>query len=174
MRKVSYVGQRFGRLIALERFVEFNARANKNVTYYKCKCDCGNSTTVRYSNLKNGCTNSCGCIKREIITARKIPDDLIRLHEIGRYYRRNAKVRNIEWLLSSKELESLVQKPCYYCGISDGTCGYIGVDRVDNSQAYTKDNCVPCCKRCNQGKNDMTLEEFVSWTNRIYEWRNNV
>ena len=30
---------------------------------YKCKCDCGGITIVDANNLRNGNTNSCGCIK---------------------------------------------------------------------------------------------------------------
>jgi hypothetical protein len=30
---------------------------------YRCKCDCGGETIVDANNLRNGNTNSCGCIK---------------------------------------------------------------------------------------------------------------
>ena len=31
------------------------------------RCDCGNETVVRYSNLLNGHTRSCGCLQKEVI-----------------------------------------------------------------------------------------------------------
>jgi len=34
--------------------------------YWLCKCDCGNTYEVSSSNLKNGTTRSCGCIKSSI------------------------------------------------------------------------------------------------------------
>lgn len=55
----SLVGQRFGKLIVLER-VENN---RYNHTCYKCKCDCGNIIIVDSSNLRQHSTNSCGCLK---------------------------------------------------------------------------------------------------------------
>lgn len=52
-------GQRFGKLTVLER-VENNRFSHVN---YKCQCDCGSITIVDATNLRNGNTNSCGCIK---------------------------------------------------------------------------------------------------------------
>lgn len=55
----SLVGQRFGKLVVVERVV--NNRFNH--VCYRCKCDCGGGTIVDSTNLKNCNTNSCGCIK---------------------------------------------------------------------------------------------------------------
>lgn len=52
-------GQRFGKLIVLER-VENDKFGHVN---YKCQCDCGSITIVDATNLRNGNTNSCGCLK---------------------------------------------------------------------------------------------------------------
>lgn len=52
-------GQRFGKLIVLER-VENDRFGHVN---YKCQCDCGGITIVDATNLRNGITNSCGCLK---------------------------------------------------------------------------------------------------------------
>ena len=51
----------------------------------------------------------------------------------------------------------------YHChfGIYGGYT-YNGIDRKDNNLGYEKANCVPCCKRCNQMKNDMTMDEFIN------------
>jgi hypothetical protein len=57
---VDLVGQRFGRLVV----TKFNGRINK-VNFWDCVCDCGNTKTVRRSNLGRS-TNSCGCIKQEV------------------------------------------------------------------------------------------------------------
>jgi hypothetical protein len=55
----SLVGQRFGKLVVVERV------ANNRFGHvcYRCKCDCGGGTIVDSTNLKNGNTTSCGCIK---------------------------------------------------------------------------------------------------------------
>ena len=55
----SLIGMRFGKLTVVER-VENNKFGH---VCYKCQCDCGGITIVDAANLRNGCTNSCGCIK---------------------------------------------------------------------------------------------------------------
>ena len=50
-------GQKFGKLTAIDYEIK-NSKA-----YWKCRCDCGNETIVASSNLINGHTTSCGCIK---------------------------------------------------------------------------------------------------------------
>lgn len=51
-------GQRFGRLSVIER-VEDRGRA---VTWL-CRCECGNESRVGAAALKNGNTQSCGCLR---------------------------------------------------------------------------------------------------------------
>lgn len=54
----SMIGKKFGKLQVLEKdCVKIDG------TYVKCKCDCGNITIVRWSNLVSGKTQSCGCTK---------------------------------------------------------------------------------------------------------------
>lgn len=55
----SLIGKKFGKLLVIER-----VKNNKfNHVCYLCKCDCGGTTIVDASNLRNNITNSCGCIK---------------------------------------------------------------------------------------------------------------
>lgn len=57
-------GRRFGRLLVLEP-----SRATGGLMWL-CRCDCGASSSVTYSNLSCGGTQSCGCRQREIATAQ--------------------------------------------------------------------------------------------------------
>ena len=59
MSFISLVGQKFGKLTVLER-VENN---RFNHVCWKCQCECGSITIVDGTNLKNGNTTSCGCVK---------------------------------------------------------------------------------------------------------------
>ena len=56
---VSLVGNRYGKLLVVER-VENNRFGH---VCYRCKCDCGGETIIDATNLRNGNTSSCGCIK---------------------------------------------------------------------------------------------------------------
>lgn len=59
-----HIGERFGRLIVLERDNDFykdkNPRKHKSV--FKCICDCGNTISVVSDSLRQGKTQSCGCL----------------------------------------------------------------------------------------------------------------
>lgn len=56
-------------------------------------------------------------------------------------------------------LDNVFSKECIYCGETDWK--KLGCDRVDNSKPHTKDNVVPCCKRCNTLKsNKFTVDEM--------------
>lgn len=54
-------GRRFGSLVVLEA----TDIRERGFIVWKCKCDCGNTVTVRSDFLKNGKTESCGCLKRQ-------------------------------------------------------------------------------------------------------------
>lgn len=54
-------GQKFGRLTALEY---------EGDSYWKCRCDCGKETSIAAYNLTTGLSKSCGCLRRDISSAR--------------------------------------------------------------------------------------------------------
>lgn len=61
-RSLDLTGQRFGRLVALER-----VEATPNGYLWKCKCDCGNEVIKLAKYLSNGNVKSCGCLKNDKI-----------------------------------------------------------------------------------------------------------
>ena len=64
-REANYINHTkkiYGKLLALE-IDEEKSSLKRHGTYWKCLCECGNYTSVLSSNLINGSTKSCGCIK---------------------------------------------------------------------------------------------------------------
>lgn len=61
-RAKDLTGQKFGRLTVLHRSDKTNSC---NDIYWKCVCECGNTTDVSTHQLCNGETQSCGCYQRE-------------------------------------------------------------------------------------------------------------
>lgn len=60
--------------------------------------------------------------------------------------------RNIEVDLSLDDYAALVTNAqCHYCQGTLPKRGS-GLDRKDNLEGYTKENCVPCCTECNRVK----------------------
>lgn len=63
----------------------------------------------------------------------------------------SAKERGYSMDLQFDDFKVMVLSPCYYCKIQkEGEVN--GIDRVDNSKGYTKENCVACCQSCNRMK----------------------
>jgi hypothetical protein len=59
-------GQRFGRLAVKQ----FAGRSRHRKALWECLCDCGNVTIVVGSDLRNGRTNSCRCLHKELLKKR--------------------------------------------------------------------------------------------------------
>lgn len=53
-------GERLGRLVVVGRA----ATTGKDARWF-CVCDCGGTVVATASNLRGGCTESCGCLQRD-------------------------------------------------------------------------------------------------------------
>lgn len=169
----SLVGLRFGKLIVLER------ERRDRTTFYKCQCDCGNTIITTHSSLYSESSHSCGCLIKEVRGGERKPLQEVLEKSIWNYYKRNAKTRNYEWQLIYNDFVKLINDNCYYCGIEKCTphtwrykretasLPFNGIDRIDNTIGYVKENCVSCCKICNMSKNTLTIEEFKAWIKRL-------
>lgn len=85
-------------------------------------------------------------VRDRIIKYRKTPK--------GRYshLKTTARIHNRPLELSRDEFVIIIGNSiCSYCSGNLDSSGY-GLDRVDQSKGYTKDNCVPCCGQCNRWK----------------------
>jgi len=83
-------------------------------------------------------------------------------------YSKGAISRNLEFMLTEEEFASIIQQPCYLCGLSDKN----GIDRFQNSIGYRLENCRACCGHCNLMKKDMdyvTLIEKAGLISQQYD-----
>lgn len=123
-------------------------RGPRKNTYYKCTCACGNTTTVRGSNLKSGGTKSCGCLKKKPHTSKKHglsnhPTYGIWQNMKNRCYNENAKsykdygAKGItvcdEWMGSVLSF--------HRWAIDNKWEAHLQIDRKDNNGPYCPDNC---------------------------------
>ncbi len=173
------VGEKYGRLKILE---EAQRTTNGRKRYFvKCLCDCGNITFVEKSKVKNGTTQSCGCLQTEtrknLGNKTKKENGEAAFNECYNSYKKSAKKRGYEFNLTKTEFAEIIVMPCVYCGESltqekkkrsaFGSFRYTGIDRYDNTKGYVSGNCVPCCKVCNRLKSDMTIDEMESRLSRV-------
>ena len=113
------------------------------------------------------------------------PDYLALKNEVYKNYRQGALRRGHAFDISKEDFFLLMTRKCTYCGQEPsmsfkGTKRkimdisqflYNGVDRVDNGRGYEKDNCVSCCKICNNSKKDLSVTAWFDWIRRISKYK---
>lgn len=134
-------GRKFGKLTAVEYVGD---------STWLCLCDCGNTTRVKTSRLMSGNTSSCGCLKRESLSAIATVHggSGTRLYKIwqnmkGRCLNPNDKsyrfygARGIkicdEWLESFDAFRTWA--------IENGYSDSLTIDRIDVNGNYCPNNC---------------------------------
>ena len=142
MRLIDLTGQRFGRLIAVERVQD------RKGGYWLCKCVCGNSKIVKGSNLTKNHRGikSCGCLLEELRTKDDFHSSKLYkiYHQIKyRCYNQNASDykfyggRGItvcdEWLNDCYAFYDWAMKNGYDDGLT--------IDRMDVNGNYEPSNC---------------------------------
>lgn len=173
---IDLIGKRFGRWVVIKR-----APTKNRVTFWLCKCDCGNEKEVSGNSLRKGDSISCGCYKKELTSTRvKLENGLASKNSTFNNYKLLAKKSNRLFELSFEEFLDLTQQSCHYCGskpnnikksqYNSGDFIYSGIDRMDNTKGYTIKNCVPCCETCNKAKRNLTYTEYISWIKKSYEY----
>lgn len=74
---------RFGRLVTIKK-VEKSSKDKDKHYKWLCLCDCGNTTIVRSSTLREGKTKSCGCLLHEIKNMKGVRfGRLVALEHVG-------------------------------------------------------------------------------------------
>lgn len=67
--KDDLIGMKFNKLTVIERIEDYVSPNGRHHDRWKCLCECNpdNVVVVRGDNLKNGTTQSCGCIRKEAL-----------------------------------------------------------------------------------------------------------
>lgn len=145
---IDVTGMKFGRLEALKRVENTSSKA----TMWLCKCECGQEVRVRAQDLKNGHTQSCGCLQRELIAQKMTTHgkSKTRLHTIwlgmmNRCYHSSA-VSEYVWdkyggvgIRVAQEWHDF--QVFYEWAVQNGYKDGLTVDRVDGTKDYAPENC---------------------------------
>ena len=89
--------------------------------------------------------------------------------KFGRW-KESAKRRSIPFNISLDDIEKIPMK-CFYTGIDldlkSGKFNTVSLDRIDSNGAYDKDNIVICCKQINIMKQDLSVDIFIEYCEKI-------
>jgi len=169
-------GQKYNRWFVVSRGERRNGHRMWHV-----KCECGQDGIVPATHLRSGKSKSCGCYRQDVQRERvTLPPGESNFRRIYWLYKRDAERRELGFEISREEFRTIAQAPCHYCGTesnshnprgarANGEHRGNGMDRVDNSQGYTRDNVVSCCSFCNYAKRDHDVKDFLAWIRRAYE-----
>lgn len=177
-------GQKFGRLIAIERI----GQDEQGILLWKCKCECGNEVIVRVSNLINGHTKSCGCLQKEKAA------EVNTIH--GGTKRENKSRLFVVWCNMKSRCFNEKATGYGYCGargisvcrkwresyevfrkwsLENGYSEDLQIDRIDNERNYKPANCrwITSQKQNNNRRNNRLLT-YQGETKTVAEWARKV
>lgn len=143
-KQLNLTGRKFGKLTAIK--IDYKSKDYK--TFWLCKCDCGNYTSVYVSKLTTGKTKTCGCSRTTDPHNYKHGLRHTRLYRIwanmktrcynkmdphySRWGGRGVKICN-EWINDFKAF--------YDWAIKNGYQDNLSIDRINNDGNYEPNNC---------------------------------
>lgn len=144
-------GQIFGRLLVLD---ESPQRKNEKIMWL-CQCECGSIIAVRGGSLKEGNTQSCGCLRNETIA--RFASKYFKTHGYGLdnpIYRAWAHMKNRCYNPNNQAYKYYGAKGIKVCAewrknfpafrqwaVDNGHSEHLDIHRLDNARSYSPSNC---------------------------------
>lgn len=174
MKLIDLTGNRYGRLTVVGR------DKGRKLTYWRCRCDCGEMVSVRGDHLKEGRVQSCGCYQAETRSSAHTThgDSRSRLYHIyctmlARCNNRNSYSytryggRGITVCEEWRESYPAFRKWSMDNGYDESK----SIDRIDNNAGYFPTNCrwVDAVTQANNKSNNRAVTANGT-TKTIAEW----
>lgn len=136
---------------------KYLGKDNRHKTYYICTCKCGNTTIVRSDTLLSGEATSCGC-KVGILASKRIIK-IATKHNLSnhRIYKIYHKIRDRCLNSNNKHFDDYGGRGItlakiwrdsdngflnfYNWSLNNGYSKELSIDRIDNDDNYSPDNC---------------------------------
>lgn len=166
------IGRKFNRYTILELVHKHDKPC------YLCRCDCGNEKVCQFVDLFYGTVKSCGCLQKENQRLKlQKPKGFAAVTQLMISYKWAARTRGLLFDISRESFIEITSSNCFYCGSppskikmrdrANGSYTYNGIDRLDSSKGYIKDNIVPCCSMCNVMKLHHDIDDFLNHIKKI-------
>ena len=142
-KKYDLKGLKFSKLTVLKFYSSINNRR-----YWLCICDCGNEAIVASSYLRNGSTQSCGCLHKECWNKIVTKHNKSFSQEYNSWANMKARCSNPnhpsfsyyggKGITYCKEWDSFIN---FYNDMGELPTPNHTLDRIENNKGYSKDNC---------------------------------
>lgn len=162
-------GQRFGRLV-----IKCYSHSNKNGrSIWNCVCDCGKTLTVKGNALLSGNTQSCGCLKSDIVARIKFSHGQCgtRLYGIWMTMKNRCRYPNYKskGIVVCEEWQTF--EPFYEWAMANGYHDDLTIDRRDNDGNYCPENCRWVTRKVqNNNKGNNHKLTYNGETHTMAEW----
>jgi hypothetical protein len=161
------VGNTYGRLTILR---EYQSPCKKYVLC-ECSCSCGGSTsTTRRHEIVSGKTQSCGCLRREIVNAKNRerfdPNAISKTTEYKMLARAKSRAKKNNLPFNIELDDIVIPERCPLLGIKiestevRNSPNNPSLDKIIPEKGYIKGNVWVISNRANTLKNDATLSEL--------------
>lgn len=149
MRKLDLTGQRFGRLVVLDA----HSKHPSSKAHWNCQCDCGNPKVTSTNELRSGGCSSCGCLRKEIVSKRRLKHGKTKSKEYNVWSHIRQKCYNP----NNKKFYRYGARGIKVCdrwnSVQDGYQNFLAdmgaapsvdhsIERVNNDSDYCPENCI--------------------------------
>ena len=146
---------------------------SKGVPYWLCRCRCGNEKRVLVYHLLDGRIRSCGCLSREQIVSRNTTHGCTRKPWYNVYHQMMVRCGHMEGA-SERKLNNYRDRGIEVCSewiespkvfgdwlLAHGWREGLQIDRIDNDQGYSPENCrvVAPKENMNNRRNTLRLDD---------------
>lgn len=172
---VDLTGQKFGKLTVLKKC----GNTKEGKTVWLCKCECGNETKVIGRDLRNGHTQSCGCLHKEVMRKKQYKHGLAKTRINNIYHNIKARCTNPKNISYSNYGQRGIKiceewqdfEPFYKWALENGYADTLTIDRIDVNGNYEPLNCRWVTQK--QQQNNRRNNHYVKINNKkhtLQEW----
>lgn len=170
-------GDKYGRLEIVKEENEAKYLNGKS-RRFRCKCSCGKEIITNLNSLRRGCSLSCGCLQKELMSSRATKHGLSGLDEyqIWKGLRKRCSLKNKKDVKNYGErgisvCERWNNFENFYYDMGKRPSKKHSIDRIDNEKGYYKENCRwATCLEQNNNRRSSVYIEYNGERKTISQW----